>query len=265
IHDDIEDRSARRRGKAALHLVYGEDTAINAGAFLYILPLACLEAWDGEAEAKNAIWALWARHMRALHLGQSMDIAWHRGEGLPSPSDYETMCSLKTGCLARFAALLGAEAALGPGTRESGSEAAIAGRAAEQWGVGFQILDDVKNLTTGLPGKQRGDDIVEGKMSLPVLYFVWGPDPAAESEADPERLALVRRCCAAARSGGTGVPEVEELISALAAAGSIGAAANRGRALIGEASAALSALPVRDRAAGRLLAELPAVLQERME
>jgi geranylgeranyl pyrophosphate synthase len=37
--------------------------------------------------------------------------------------------------------------------------------------VGFQILDDVKNLSTGNPGKDRGDDIVEGKKSLPVILF----------------------------------------------------------------------------------------------
>ena len=43
------------------------------------------------------------------------------------------------------------------------------GEACKQMGVGFQILDDVTNLTTGNPGKKRGDDIVEGKKSLPVI------------------------------------------------------------------------------------------------
>jgi octaprenyl-diphosphate synthase len=44
IHDDIEDRSDQRRGRPAVHLIYGSDTAINSGAFLYFLPLACLAA-----------------------------------------------------------------------------------------------------------------------------------------------------------------------------------------------------------------------------
>ncbi|PIE05082.1 MAG: hypothetical protein CSA76_00860, partial [Spirochaetales bacterium] len=42
----------------------------------------------------------------------------------------------------------------------------------EDIGTGFQILDDVQNLTTGIPGKDRGDDIVEGKKSLPVILHV---------------------------------------------------------------------------------------------
>ncbi|MDR2574985.1 MAG: polyprenyl synthetase family protein, partial [Treponema sp.] len=73
IHDDIEDSSDERRGKPAVHIIYGEDTAINAGAFMYFLPLACLSAWKGNPQIKEQIWATWARHMRALHLGQAMD------------------------------------------------------------------------------------------------------------------------------------------------------------------------------------------------
>ncbi|MDR1388689.1 MAG: polyprenyl synthetase family protein [Treponema sp.] len=269
IHDDIEDNSAERRGKPALHLLYGEDTAINSGAFLYFLPLACLEAWDGDDRAKNAVGALWARHMRALHLGQSMDIAWHRGqvparcerdEFPPNIAEYETMCALKTGSLARFAALLGAETALGPKLDIPAAKSLAL--AAEKLGVGFQIIDDVKNLTTGLPGKQRGDDIVEGKMSLPILSFLW--NTAADDETrrvpDGDRLALVRRCFAAARKDGIQSAGVETIINALEASGSLEEAAARGRTLIAEAKSALAALPAADQAAGRLLAELPDIL-----
>jgi octaprenyl-diphosphate synthase len=78
------------------------------------------------------------------------------------------MCKNKTGCLARMAAEIGAEL---------GSENSLEhyvkrlGEIAENLGVAFQILDDVKNLTTGNPGKRKGDDIVEGKKSLPVILF----------------------------------------------------------------------------------------------
>jgi octaprenyl-diphosphate synthase len=136
------------------------------------------------------------------------------------------MCSLKTGCLARFAAELGAAAA-----EADIAQAQRLGKAAEKLGVGFQILDDVKNVTTGLPGKKRGDDIVEGKKSLPILLFLhhW-----------PEKKSFVKKCFEAARAGGTSVPEVEELIHELLAAGVISQAEEQGKALIAESRKAFA-------------------------
>jgi octaprenyl-diphosphate synthase len=100
--------------------------------------------------------------------------------------------------------------------------------------VGFQILDDVKNLTTGIPGKKRGDDVVEGKKSLPVLLYL---------HRRPEGRPLAARCFAAARAAGTTAPEVEELIGELEKAGALREAENRGRRLIAEAREALAAPP----------------------
>jgi octaprenyl-diphosphate synthase len=215
IHDDIEDSSDERRGKPAVHLIYGEDTAINAGAFMYFLPLACLSAWKGNPQIKEQIWETWARHMRALHLGQAMDIAWHRDfNSLPSLDEYDQMCRLKTGCLARLAAVLGvivgAEAAGANSLEEIAPLADSFGNAAEQLGVGFQILDDVKNLSTGIPGKKRGDDIVEGKKSLPVLLYL---------HRYPEKRDFASRCFAAARTSGVASPKVDEFIFELEKAG----------------------------------------------
>jgi octaprenyl-diphosphate synthase len=195
---------------------------------------------------KNKVYGIWGEYMRKLHLGQAMDIYWHRNfQVIPSLEEYYAMCALKTGCLARFAAVLGvcaseaagaatqkvaANAALPPGEAQplqiAANMAVRLGEGAEKLGVGFQILDDVKNLTTGIPGKKRGDDIVEGKKSLPVLLYL---------NRYPERRDLVSRCFTAARSGGVSAPEVEELISTLAAAGVLDEAGERGRALIAEA------------------------------
>jgi octaprenyl-diphosphate synthase len=236
VHDDIEDNSAERRGKPAVHLLYGTDVAINSGCFMYFLPLSSIDGWDAPAEAKLKLYSLWAREMRALHLGQSLDIAWHRAwEKLPSIDDYYGMCSLKTGVLARFAANVGRLAALRGSESEDGAAFPLA-KAAEKLGVGFQIMDDVKNLSEGVPGKRRGDDIVEGKKSLPVLLYLHGAAPGT-AEADMRR-AFVRHCFAAA-------PEteeaVEEMIAALAAAGCLDRAAERGRSLLTEAEAVFSA------------------------
>jgi octaprenyl-diphosphate synthase len=230
IHDDIEDNSDERRGKPAVHLLYGTDTAINAGAFLYFLPLACLDASALSPEDKNRIHLVWGEYMRRLHLGQAMDIAWHRDfASLPALEDYDRMCRLKTGCLARLAAVLGAYCGCSAAT--AGIEAERYGEAAESLGVGFQILDDVKNLSTGIPGKKRGDDVVEGKKSLPVLLYLY---------RYPEKREFAARCFAAARSAGIGAPEVEEFIEALTGSGVLEEAGQRGLELIAESRACFS-------------------------
>jgi octaprenyl-diphosphate synthase len=238
IHDDIEDNSDERRGKPAVHILYGTDAAINGGCFLYFLPLICIDSWgeglaaaaDVLADRKNRIYSLWGEYMRKLHLGQAMDIHWHRNfTSLPGLEEYHTMCRLKTGCLARFAAVLGVNSAAVPAGLSGEKERDLAerlGEAAENFGVGFQILDDVKNLTTGIPGKKRGDDVVEGKKSLPVLLHL---------HRRPERREFAARCFAAARTGGTGAPEVDALIAELEAAGVLEEAGEQGRSLIKKA------------------------------
>jgi octaprenyl-diphosphate synthase len=157
-----------------------------------------------------------------------MDIAWHRDfASLPSLEDYDRMCRLKTGCLARLAAVLGAYCGCSGG--EAGAKRY--GEAAESLGVGFQILDDVKNLTTGIPGKKRGDDVAEGKKSLPVLLYLY---------RYPENREFAARCFAAARSAGIGAPEVEEFIAALTGSGVLEEAGKRGLELIAESRACFS-------------------------
>jgi octaprenyl-diphosphate synthase len=239
IHDDIEDNSDERRGKPAVHIIHGTDAAINSGSFLYFLPLACIDSWIANPHCKLKVYSLWAAYLRQLHLGQAMDIHWHRNfDIIPSLDEYFTMCSLKTGCLARLAAELGAAVAEINNTESISFPIEQLGIAAEKLGVGFQILDDVKNVSTGIPGKKRGDDIVEGKKSLPVLLFL---HHAASEDADPEKREMVFRCFKAARSGGVGVPEVEELIQILSAAGVLDEAEARAKALIAEARSAFDA------------------------
>ncbi|MCL2190392.1 MAG: polyprenyl synthetase family protein [Treponema sp.] len=242
IHDDIEDNSDERRGKPAVHLIHGVDVAINSGSFLYFLAPACINSWaaglgskEGLSEsavelAKAEVYELWAGFMRKVHLGQAMDIHWHRSaDAIPSVDEYYKMCGLKTGCLARFAAELGVLASDIASDAIGNAGLLVAGRmgsAAEKLGVGFQILDDVKNVSVGIAGKKRGDDIVEGKKSLPILLFLhrW-----------PEKKEMVNRCFSEARAGGVSAPEVEELIEALASSGVLAEAEARAKAFIYEA------------------------------
>ena len=242
IHDDIEDNSDQRRGKPAVHLLYGNDAAINSGSFLYFLALACIDSWAaglGSKEglsgadanfAKAKAYSLWAGFMRKLHLGQATDIHWHKNVDLvPSIDDYYWMCSLKTGCLARFAAELGvavAEIATQPSRSAGPFLAERIGEAAEKLGVGFQILDDLKNVSAGIHGKKRGDDIVEGKKSLPILLLL---------NRHPEKKEAVFRCFREARATGISAPEVEELIQTLADSGVLAEAEESAKAFIANA------------------------------
>jgi len=217
IHDDIEDESDRRRGKPAVHKIYGVDTAINSGTFFYFLSSACIESCA--LENRGHIYKLWTECIRRLHLGQATDIFWHRNISfVPQIEEYYVMCSMKTGSLARFSAELGAYTAGAP------EEAARQlGEAAEKLGIGFQILDDVKNLTTGIPGKTLGDDIVEGKKSLPVLLYL---------NKYPENRERVFSNFRAARLKGPSAPEVDDQIEILKSAGVLAEAEEKGASLI---------------------------------
>ena len=165
IIDDIEDSSDFRRGKPAVHLIYGTDLSINTGNFLYFLPHICIDSSSFKDEIKLAAYRYYNDSMTHLHIGQGLDILWHRDKDyIPSEDEYMTMCSFKTGALSQLSGRLGVRA--GGGSEET---ALAMGKVCQQMGVGFQILDDVTNLTTGNPGKKRGDDIVEGKKSLPVI------------------------------------------------------------------------------------------------
>ena len=233
IHDDIEDSADMRRGKPAAHITFGLDTAINAGSWLYFEAASCIETLDVCMETKNKLYRLYAQELRRLHLGQAMDILWHRTPSLiPTEQEYREMVRSKTGTLASLAAQAGIIVAGG-----SEEDAAKAGKIAAQIGVGFQILDDVQNLTTGNPGKIRGDDIVENKKSLPVLMHLKNfPD-------DREKIADLM---AKAAKDGITSPAVEECIAILEKGGQIKAAFEEGVELVKQKSAELTGLYMQD-------------------
>ena len=229
IHDDIEDSADMRRGKPAAHIAFGMDVALNAASWLYFEATACIEKINLPDAQKNVFYALYAHELRRLHLGQAMDILWHRNPALiPTIDEYTAMVRNKTGTLARLAVKTGILA--GNGTQE---EADRAGAIAEDIGVGFQIIDDVTNLTTGNPGKKRGDDIVEGKKSLPVLLHL---------QAQPADQSALEQLFTQAHQEGIASPAVEQAISLLAASGAIEKACAQGNELVQKKSRELSAL-----------------------
>lgn len=173
IVDDIEDNGELRRGKPCLHKIFGVDVAINAGNFLYFLPLITLRENKKKfkTEILNKAYETCIQEIINIHLGQGMDIYWHKGKTKKiKEKEYLQMCCFKTGCLSRLAAKL---AVILSGKSDELAEKV--GRIAEAIGMAFQIQDDILDIIT--EGKERekfgksfGNDIKEGKRTLIVIH-----------------------------------------------------------------------------------------------
>ena len=200
---------------------------MNAASWLYFEAPVCINQLNASEEFKNKFYRLYTQELRRLHLGQAMDIYWHRNPDLiPTPQEYTAMVKSKTGTLASLATQIGFLAA-GCTTEE----AQKAGTIAASLGEGFQILDDVINLTKGNPGKKRGDDIVEGKKSLPVLLHL------QENPSDKEEIA---NCMKKAALEGINSSAVEKCISILNKGTCIAKAKEQGCKIIEENVSALA-------------------------
>jgi octaprenyl-diphosphate synthase len=168
IVDDIEDGAVQRRGEEAEHIKFGMDLALNAGNLMYFLPARVIDTASFSDAQRLVLHRFYVEDMVRLHFGQGLDILWHRDhENIPSQEQYREMCRLKTGGLSRLAARAAVIAVGG----DQGTAQQL-GRIAEEFGACFQIIDDVKNLGPGVPGKERGDDIIEGKKSLPIILYL---------------------------------------------------------------------------------------------
>ncbi len=216
IIDDIEDKADMRRGKAAIHKIFGEDMSINTGNLLYFLPTFLIDESELQDDIKLRLYRYYTTNLRRLHFGQGLDIQWHNNHDVyPGVEEYMQMCRFKTGSLSRLAAQAGfAAGGTDPNT------CLTLGDIFEDLGVAFQIIDDVKNLTTGNPGKNRGDDIVEGKKSLPVIFHAM-TDPGSI----PELAGYFSE--AAEKGFEEGGRAVEKAISLLEGTGSIDRARSR--------------------------------------
>jgi len=167
--DDVEDNADTRRGKPAMHKIYGIDCAVNTGNAMYFIPLALLykNKQNLPDEKLVKIYNIYAQEMLRLSVGQAMDIWWHKGKKrFITEEEYLQMCAYKTGVLARFAAKLGAILA-----DASKRKIDALGQFGESLGIAFQIQDDILNIAPKSKqwGKELGEDITEGKRTLLVI------------------------------------------------------------------------------------------------
>lgn len=165
--DDIEDRAELRRGEPTIHRIFGIDAAINAGNTMYFLPLRILEERQYKnGEQRLKILQIYSEEMINVHFGQTIDIKWHNKPTEVSVEEYLEMCRLKTGGLSRMAVRMACVLADKNEEFENSFK-----KFAELAGIAFQIKDDALEFEgkQKLFGKSFGNDISEGKMSLPVI------------------------------------------------------------------------------------------------
>jgi geranylgeranyl diphosphate synthase type I len=221
--DDVEDNGELRRDRPCTHKIFGVDVAINAGNFLYFLPLSIFAKNRNRFSDKTLIRAyeIYGQEMINIHAGQAMDIWWHKGKDNPTESQYMQMCAYKTGTLARMSARLAV--ALSGGSIQQ--EHAL-GKFAEAIGVAFQIQDDVLDIISSGKarekfGKSFGNDIKEGKRTLMVIHALH-----KASEIDRKRIihALNSHTC--------DKKEVDEIIAILTKYASIDYAKQKAKRLV---------------------------------
>lgn len=186
MSDDVEDDSVARRGKPCIHKIYGVDTAVNTGAIMYFWPMAKIvnNDFDLTKEQRIQIYDLYITEMIRVSSGQAWDIEWHHGGYTPSEAQYLNMCLGKTGVLTRFACQLGA--IIGGATKEQYD---ALGKFGQIVGVGFQIQDDILELTESDFKKGKGSvggDIHEGKRTLIIIRTL-----SQASQVDKERLIKI--------------------------------------------------------------------------
>ncbi len=178
LHDDIQDNSPLRRGRATVWTKWGIPQAINAGDAMFTLAHLAMLGLEKTSPPTVTLEAANILHQTCLRLtqGQYLDISYETRAAV-SLDDYWAMIGGKTAALIAACTELGALIA--------GAEKAA--RAAyhtfgRDLGLAFQVQDDLLGIwgDANLTGKSAESDLVEGKKSFPVLYGLAQNGPFAE-------------------------------------------------------------------------------------
>jgi len=163
IHDDIMDKDEFRRGVKTTHILYGESMALLAGDFLFSIVFNILSEKYDKDKLKMLV-EIMSNASLEICKGQAMDI--NPDKYINSINDYMKMINLKTASLIEASAVSGTIIA---GKYNYIGSIKDFGR---KIGLAFQIADDLLGIL-GDPkktGKPVGNDIRNGKRTLPILY-----------------------------------------------------------------------------------------------
>jgi octaprenyl-diphosphate synthase len=161
LHDDVLDNADLRRSKPSVRQVWGNSAAVLGGDFLYAAASAVA------VECRNLeLIRLLSDVLKRMVEGQFLELE-HTHNWKISKAEYMEI-SAKTAALGRScssgAMVAGADEKTVQHLREFGSNL----------GIAFQLMDDLLDYTSSeeVFGKPVGKDLKEGKITLPLVYFV---------------------------------------------------------------------------------------------
>ena len=192
VHDDVVDESDRRRGQASVNALMTNQIAVLVGDFLLSRALHHA-ALTGDTKVVDVI----ANLGQTLADGELLQLANLDDEKLDEAS-YYMVVRKKTSSLFAVAAQLGVLTSGG-----SEEEAERMRRFGHLVGTCFQLKDDIFDYDTSTDvGKPAGNDMKEGKLTLPVIHVV----NKTKSEEMLSKALKVRR-------GEATQQEIDELVS----------------------------------------------------
>jgi octaprenyl-diphosphate synthase len=221
LHDDVVDESSLRRGRATANALFGNAASVLVGDFLYsrafqmMVSVNRMRVLDVVADATNVIAEGEVLQLMNMH---DPDLA---------VEDYLQVIRFKTAKLFEASARLGA--ILGRADSATEESCADFGR---RLGTAFQLVDDLLDYEGRSEelGKNVGDDIREGKATLPILL--------AMTRGTPEEREMLRQ---AVRSGE--VERLGQIIEVVRRTGAIEATRQAAEAEIAQARLNLECLP----------------------
>jgi octaprenyl-diphosphate synthase len=224
LHDDVVDESSLRRGRKTANAMFGNAASVLVGDFLYsrafqmMVSTNRLRVLDVLAEATNVIAEGEVLQLMNMH---DPDI---------SVDDYMRVIEFKTAKLFEASARLGAVISDAPPEIEDAC--ATYGRAV---GTAFQLIDDLLDYegTTEALGKNIGDDLREGKPTLPLLV-------AMQNGTSDER-ELIRQAIINGE-----VDRMNEIVGIVKRNGALEATRQVALAQVAQATAQLAGLPESD-------------------
>jgi octaprenyl-diphosphate synthase len=174
VHDDVIDMAKTRRGRPSINVVWGNHTSVLAGDWLY------MQAFQVALRERNfPVLDLLIELTQRMVEGELLQLERIGKIGV-TEADYMELIDRKTASLFSACARLGAIANGAGDAAES-----KLGEYAWNLGIAFQLIDDVLDFTSRekILGKPVGNDLREGKVTLPLIY-------ALES-AEPEERRLI--------------------------------------------------------------------------
>lgn len=162
LHDDVVDESNLRRGRKTANNIWGNKASILAGDFLFSRAFQLMVKFNNHRAMK-----LLADTTNVIAEGEVMQLI--NAKQIINEDDYQQVIHAKTAKL--FSATTELAALI------AGKDAATQAQLAEfgrHLGIAFQIVDDVLDYRSDAKemGKNPGDDLAEGKPTLPLIHAI---------------------------------------------------------------------------------------------